>query len=274
MEPIHVFLIVLGSVIAFFVLLYLVLIAPSFRRVPREYTAVKYAHRGLHDKAKAENSLSAFRAAIDAGFGIELDVRLSSDGVLMVFHDDTLDRVTGVSGRVDAFTAEELSHISLSGTEDTVPTFREVLELIDGRVPILIEIKEDAGKSAVSSATAEMMKDYKGAYLVQSFNPLSIRNYAKTMPSTPRGILSHRYYAYEQYRKPLYFLLQCLLLNRLCRPSFVSYDFRHAKNLSFKIARSLFRATAFAWTVRSKEDEALAKKHGFDTIIFEDYIPE
>jgi len=274
MEPEVLIAIIVGAVLVFLGLVYLVLIAPSFRRVPREYTQVKYAHRGLHGEGRAENSMSAFRAAIDAGFGIELDVRLSSDGVLVVFHDDTLDRVTGVSGRVDAFTARELSEISLSGTADTVPTFREVLELIDGRVPLLIEIKEDAGKSAVSSATAEIMRDYKGAYLVQSFNPLSLRNYAKGMPSTPRGILSHRYYEYEPYRKPLYFLLQCLLLNRLCRPSFVSYDFRHASNLSFKIARSLFRATTFAWTVRSKEDEALAKKHGFSTIIFENFVPE
>ena len=273
MEPEVLIAIIVGAVLVFLGLLYLVLIAPSLRRVPKEFTQVKYAHRGLHGDGRAENSMSAFRAAIEAGFGIELDVHLSSDGVLVVFHDDTLDRVCGVSGRVDAFTAEELSKISLSGTEDTVPTFREVLDLVDGRVPILIEIKEDAGKSAVSSATAEMMKGYKGKYLVQSFNPLSLRNYSITEPLALRGILSHKYYRYEQYRKPLYFLLQCLLLNRLCRPSFVSYDFRDAKNPSFVICRTLFRATTFAWTVRSPEEQALAEKSGFDTIIFEDFIP-
>lgn len=274
MHPLILAAIIVGSVLAFFLLVYLILIAPSRPRVPKELSSVKYAHRGLHGDGKAENSLSAFRAARDAGFGIELDVRLSSDGVLMVFHDDTLDRVCGVSGRVDSFTAEELSKIKLSGTEDTVPTFAEVLSLVGGAVPILVEIKEDAGNSRVSTATAEMLEGYSGAYLVQSFNPMSLANFRKHSPLVLRGILSHRYYKEEKYRKPLYFLLQCLLFNRLCRPSFISYDHRDCGNLSLKLAQKLFGATTFAWTVRSQDEANLAKKHGFDTIIFEGFIPE
>lgn len=266
--------IIIASVLIFFFAVYLILIAPSRRHAADEFKGIKYAHRGLHNGERAENSLSAFSAAIDAGFGIELDVRLSSDGVLMVFHDDTLDRVVGREGRVDSFTCAELKEMKLSGTEDTIPTFAEVLELVSGRTPILVEIKEDAGKYGVSTATAEILKNYEGKYLVQSFNPLSLSNYARLSPDTPRGILSHRYYKYEPYRKPLYFLLQCLLLNRLCRPSFISYDHEDTRNLSFKLVRSLFGATTFAWTVRSEEEERLAKKHGFDTIIFEDFLPE
>ena len=156
------FLIVIISLISFLLLsflLFLLLIKPSGRREMMEkYKSLKFAHRGLHDATRAENSLSAFAAAADAGFAIELDVRLSSDGVLMVFHDDTLERMTGVGGRVDSKTAEELHSIRLGNTEDTIPTFDEVLGLVDGRVPLLVEIKEDAGKYGVTEKTVETLK--------------------------------------------------------------------------------------------------------------------
>ena len=108
-------------------LAFLFLIKPEKRRAQTDkFKNLDYAHRGLHGGGRAENSLSAFKAAADAGFAIELDVRLSSDGVLMVFHDDTLDRMTEVTGRVDSVTAKELSALTLGGTEDTIPTFAEV----------------------------------------------------------------------------------------------------------------------------------------------------
>ncbi len=265
-------LVVLGVLLLLFVI-YLVLIAPGRKNGIKKYKNVRFAHRGLHGEGRAENSLSAFRAAVEAGFGIELDVRLSADKVLMVFHDDTLDRVVGREGRVDSFTAEELSKMSLCGTSDGVPTFEEVLRAVDGRVPLLVEIKEDPGVSAVSLETVRMLSQYKGDYIIESFNPLSLATVKKGMPHVARGILSHRYYAYEPYRKPLYFLLQCLLLNRVASPAFVAYDHRHSGALSLKLAR-LMGAVTFAWTVRSAEEEAAAYKNGFDSIIFENFIPE
>ncbi len=273
MEPyVIALLVVLGIALAVFAV-YLILIAPGKKNGIKKYSKIKYAHRGLHGDGRAENSMSAFKAAVEAGYGIELDVRLSKDGELMVFHDDTLDRVTGVSGRVDEYTAEQLSKIKLSGTEDGIPTFKEVLEAVDGRVVLLVEIKEDAGVSAVSEKTAQMLAEYDGEYIVESFNPLSLSVIAKRLPKVARGILSHRYYEYEQYQRPLYFLLQCLLLNRMCRPAFIAYDHRHAKALSLRLAR-LMGAVTVAWTVKSAEDEARAYKNGFDTIIFEGYLPE
>lgn len=272
MDPWLIALLVVVSVLLFFFAVYLILIFPGRANGIEKFKKVKFAHRGLHGEGRAENSLSAFRAAVEAGFGIELDVRLSKDGVLMVFHDDTLDRVTGVSGKVEEYTAEELAKMSLSGTDDGVPTFAQVLETVDGRVPLLVEIKEYPGSSAVSEMTAKMLAQYKGDYIIESFNPLSLSVVAKRLPRVARGILSHRYYDYEPYRKPLYFLLQCLLLNRVCRPAFVAYDHRHYKSLSLRLARAMGTVT-FAWTVRSAEDEALARKHGFDSVIFEGYIP-
>jgi glycerophosphoryl diester phosphodiesterase len=265
-------LIAAGAVLLVFVI-YLILIAPGKKNGIEKYKKVKFAHRGLHGEGRAENSLSAFAAATEEGYGIELDVRLSKDGELVVFHDDTLDRVVGIKGRVEEYTAEELGEMSLSGTKDGVPKFSEVLKTVGGRVPLLIEIKEMPGNSEVSAATVEALKEYDGPYVIESFNPLSLRTVARKSPKVARGILSHRYYAYEQYKKPLYFLLQCLLLDRICRPAFIAYDHRHAKCLSLRLAR-MMGAVTYAWTVRSPEEEKEAYKNGFDSIIFENYRPE
>ena len=273
MEAWMILLIVAVAILAALAVIYLVLIAPSRNKTVKKYKSVRFAHRGLHGEGVAENSLSAFAAAVDAGFGIELDVRLSRDGVLVVFHDDTLERVTDREGRVDAFSAQELAQIKLCGTEDGIPTFAQVLELVDGKVPLLVEIKEDPGVSAVSVATAQMLENYKGPYVVESFNPLSLATFARKAPRVPRGILSHRYYAYDKYRKPLYMLLQLLLLNRVCRPAFIAYDHRHYRSLSLRLCR-LMGAVTYAWTVRSAEEEREARRHGFDSVIFEGYMPE
>jgi len=265
-------LIITGSVIAALLVIYLILIAPGKRGNIKEFTTVSYAHRGLHGEGIAENSISAFRAAVEAGYGIELDVRLSKDGKLVVFHDDTLDRVCGVRGRVDAFTAEELANMRLSGTEDGVPLFDDVLSLVDGKVPLLVEIKEDAGKYGVSTAAAERLATYGGRFIVESFNPLSLMNMKKRLPTALRGVLSQQFTRDKNYRKPMYFALQLLLLNRLASPAFVAYNHEHAGALSLRLFRALFRGTTFAWTTRSPEDHVKASK-AFSACIFEYYLP-
>ncbi len=261
------------SAIVILFLLYLFLVAPKKTKDMKKYKKVMYAHRGLHNSERAENSMSAFRAAVEAGYGIELDIRLSKDGELVVFHDDTLDRVCAREGKVVDFTAEELAGFKLSGTDDGIPKFIDVLSLVDGKVPLLVEIKEDPGNSAVSEAACKMLAEYKGDFIVESFNPLSLRTVKKGLPTVSRGILSHRYYEYEQYKKPLYFLLQSLLLNFLCRPAFIAYDHRHAKSFALRFVRGFFGVPTLAWTVRSAEEEKAARESGFDGIIFENYLP-
>ena len=270
-------LIALISLVSFLIvsfIVFLILIKPSGRREKMEkYKSLNFAHRGLHDATRAENSTSAFAAAVEAGFAIELDVRLSSDGVLMVFHDDTLERMTGERGRVDSKTAEELRSIKLGETEDTIPTFDEVLALVDGRVPLLVEIKEDAGQYGVTEKTVETLKGYKGEFLIESFNPLALARVKKLMPEAPRGILSKTFLKEKEYRAFTYFLLQCLVLNAASRPDFIAFDHRHSKNLALRRARGIFKAPTLAWTVRSEGEEKMARKHGFDGMIFEGYIP-
>ena len=275
MDTVYIVLIsVLSPVVLLFVI-YLFLAAPKKgrRRMIEKYAKVNYAHRGLHDATRAENSLSAFAAAVDAGYGIELDVRLSKDGELVVFHDDTLDRVTEGHGRVDSKTLSELQELHLSKTDDTVPTFAEVLALVRGRVPLLVEIKEDPFKYGVTEKCAEMLQGYEGEFIVESFNPLALWKFKKIMPKALRGVLSDHFFAEKKYRKPMYFLLQMFMLNFLAAPDFIAFNHERYRSLGFKIQKNLFRPTLFAWTVRSSQAEVLAKKHGFDSVIFEHYTP-
>ena len=264
------------AAIALGLLVYLFLIRTKREgEIMRAYRGVSFAHRGLHGEGRAENSLSAFSAAAEAGVGIELDVRLSSDGKLVVFHDDTHTRVAGIDKRVDELSLDELKKCRLSGTEDTVPTFREVLELVDGKVPLLIEIKEDAGNSRVTEALVRELDGYAGPYIVESFNPLSLRRFRRLRRDVPIGILSQHFCRREEYRgKILYFLLQNMLLNFLSAPDFVAYDHTDATMPSLKLARGAFGTPTVAWTVRSKEEERAAKEAGFSSVIFEAYLPD
>ena len=274
MHPLYIVLISVGSALLLLFVLYLFLIKThSPRKEMKRYKGVRFAHRGLHGDKIAENSMSAFKAAIDAGFGIELDVRLSSDGELVVFHDNNLDRVTNAEGIVAEKTLAELSLIKLSGTEDTIPSFKDVLELVDGKVPLLVEIKEEVGEYAVTEKTVEVLKGYGGEFIIESFNPLALARVKKLMPEAIRGVLAMAYHKDKSLKGISYFLAERLMLNVICRPDFVAYNYVDYKNLSMRIARKLFGATTVAWTVKSAEDEALAYKHGFDSVIFEDYNP-
>ena len=273
MSPVYIVLIALGALLLLHLALYLFAIKPRFnKKAVKPYLEYKYAHRGYHGEGAEENSETAFKRAIEKGYGIEIDVRFSRDGELMVFHDETLKRVCGIDKRVVDLTCAELKEIKLGKTEDTIPTFREVLELIDGRVPLLIEIKQDMGEGDVAHATADALKDYKGPFLIQSFNPLALATFKKKMPKAICGILSDNFMRDKERRKPLYLALKNLLLNFLCRPDFISFNHsEYKKSFTLRFVKRIYRATLFAWTVRSAEEEKIAKANGFKGIIFENY---
>ena len=242
-----------------------------------EFKRVKYAHRGLHGDFLgsfcAENSLSAFRKAAELGFGIELDVRLSADGEVVVFHDDTLKRVTGREGRAEDLTAKELGELSLLGTDEGVPTFKSVLECVGGRVPLLVEIKSGSVGQTVVEPTYELLKSYTGPYIVESFNPLSLSALKKLDGDIPRGFLCTKLSENEENRALKYRIIQRHLLNFLSRPAFIAADKEKSKMFPIPLIRFLFRPAFLAWTVKSPEEEMEAYKNGFDGIIFEQYIP-
>lgn len=269
-------LIVLGSLAAVAVLVTLAvlfMLAPGRRNAELDkYKSVKYAHRGLHDGERAENSLSAFAAAKSEGYGIELDVRLSRGGELVVFHDATLERMTGACGRVIDYTADELKRMNLRDTGEGIPTFREVLRLIDGAVPLLIEIKQDTDESGVAERFIEEIRDYCGDYIVESFNPMALRVLRRARPDILRGILSMNYMKNEKYRgKLLYRLLGGLYLNFLMRPDFIAFNREDHSMKNLRYVRRAYGTPLFAWTVRSEEEELRALGDGFDTVIFEGY---
>jgi glycerophosphoryl diester phosphodiesterase len=260
-----VFWVVLALLLLF--LMFLFAVMPRRRRpAARALACAVYAHRGLWGEGVAENSLSAFRRATEAGYGIELDVQLSLDGEVMVFHDSSLKRVTGCDASVFEKTAHELSSLRLSGTADTVPTLREVLSLVDGRVPLLIEIKPHRAWQEVCERTAAILDGYCGAYLVESFHPFAVAWFAKNRPQVVRGQLSAYFLGDKKTRTFGHFISQNMLLNFYTRPDFIAYCVHDRHRLPFLLCR-LYRPYTFAWTIETKEDYAAAK--GFDTVIFE-----
>ena len=276
MHPILITAIVILSLVLILLLAELYMIYPGKKRREMEkYKNVRYAHRGLHDSDKAENSMSAFAAAKEHGYGIELDVRLSKDGELVVFHDSTLTRVAGIEGKVIDFTADELSKMSLNGTKDGIPTLREVLNLIDGAVPLLIEIKMANDEKGVAEKFIEVIEGYKGDFIVESFNPFALRTVRAARPDIMRGFLSAPYMKDEKHKgKLLYRLLQDMQFNFLIRPDFIAYDKKGYSVPALRFIRRSFGTPLFAWTVKSYDEELSTLSHGFDTVIFEGYTNE
>ena len=276
MHPIFIVLAFIVVLLLSVLFLSLYMIFPGKKRSEMEkFARVKYAHRGLHDGEKPENSMSAFKAAKDMGLGIELDIRLSKDGEVVVFHDDNLSRMTGKEGKVIDYTAEELSKMSLLDSREGIPTLKQLLGLIDGAVPLLIELKMSTSESGVAEKFIEVIEGYKGEFIVESFNPFVLKTIRKSRPDILRGMLSMEYMKEDRYKgKLLYRLLQNLYFNFLARPDFISYEKGGFAVPNVRFIRRNFGTTLFAWTIKSQEEENTAISHGFDTVIFEGYIPE
>ena len=261
------FLIVIG-VILFLFLAHLFLLTTRRRRKETEvFMKSPYAHRGLHGGDVPENSLAAFRAAVECGFGIELDVQLSADGEVMVFHDESLLRMTGVEASLYSKTNEELSALRLAGTEEKIPTLREVLALVDGKVPLLVEVKSDHAVLNVCAKTAEILDGYTGAYMVESFHPLAVNWFRKNRPHVVRGQLSANLFWHGKAIFSM-FVVENLLLNFLARPDFIAYDYHYKNSYSFALCRFFHHPYTVSWTV--KDVDALESSRRFDGVIFED----
>lgn len=230
------------------------------------------AHRGLHDLARGvpENSIAAFEAAAGAGFPAELDVRVTRDGAAVVFHDRTLERLTGAEGEVGDAELDELVHLQLSGTPHTVPSLLDALEAVSGRIPLLIEVKNEGVAGEVEEATLGAIDVYNGEVAVQSFNPLTLQWFAHNAPDVPRGLLSGGFED-EDMNPMLREKLRNLEMADIAEPHFVGYDVRL---LPFDPVTRLRRSgvPVLGWTVRSPQAEAEARRH-CDNVIFEGYVP-
>ena len=232
------------------------------------------AHRGLHNDLLPENSVGAYLNAIEHGYPIELDVRLTDDDVVVVFHDDSLGRMTGKDGYVSKIDSSSLSDFKLIGadkkpTEFCIPTFEEVLRLVDGKVPLLVEIKNTGNAGTLEKKTAAMLRNYKGDCAVQSFDPYSLEYFKKNCPDIPRGILSCFFTKNELKGALKRYVLKTLKMNKVASPDFVSY---YAENLPNRYV-SHTNLPVLAWTVRSNQ---MAERMCTvaNNIIFENFIPK
>ena len=250
------------------------LVAPRMFNKPdmSAFMGASVAHRGYFDNAAGipENSLASFRAAIEKGFVIELDIQLSSDGVAFVFHDADLERMCGVQGKIWEYTAAELKEMKLFGTEETIPTFEETLALVNGQVPILVEYKMDKVDTAVCAAGQALLDNYDGAYAIQCFDPRALLWYKKNAPQVARGQLAEEFWEKEEYNgKALYLVLTYMLTNVATRPDFISYKAIHKDNLSLNLCRMLGAKTA-CYTLKSGEEFAYVNGD-FDMYIFDSF---
>ena len=229
-----------------------------------------FAHRGLHsaDGAVPENTLAAFRAAAEAGYGIELDVRLSRDGQVVVFHDDTLERLCGDARRVDAVDWAELRTLRPGGTEETIPLFSEVLEAIDGRVPLIVELKSGPRDRELCEKVCALLGAYRGDVCVESFHPLIVAWFRFHAPQYLRGQLAMQPEAFAKIgcSRVKSALLGNTLLNAVAGPEFIAYRLGPRPPL-VKLAER-FGALRVGWTARDP-----AEGEGQDAVIFEHCRP-
>lgn len=248
--------------------------------LPAPFLRLPLAHRGLHDRAQGrpENSRAAVSAAVAAGYGIEIDLQLSQDGIAMVFHDGTLDRLTAESGLLSARTASALGRIGLNDGDETIPTLTEILALVAGRAPLLIEIKDQTGTLSptdgrLEAATVAALVGYGGPVALMSFNPHVVETLADLAPALPRGLTTAAFHPSE------WVTLRPETCDRLrgipdydrAGASFLSHD---ATDLSRDRVAHLVAdgAALLCWTIRSAAEETAARRLA-QNITFEGYAP-
>ncbi|MDE3123681.1 MAG: phosphodiesterase [Paracoccaceae bacterium] len=246
--------------------------------LPDAFLTLPIAHRAFHDRdaGRPENGMEAIDAAIAAGYGIEVDIQPSSDGVPMVFHDDTLDRLTDASGPIKDRTAADLGALTLKGGASGIPTLAAVLAKIAGRVPLLIEIKDQDGANGpnvgpLEAAVAEALKGYKGPVALMSFNPHSVAAMARLAPDLPRGITSCSYPAKDWPEISAAERARLAAIPDYDRvgASFISHEAADLSNPRVADLKAA-GATILCWTIRSPEAEAAARKVA-QNITFERY---
>ena len=239
---------------------------------------VRFAHRGLHDSERGvpENSMAAFRRAIEHGFGAELDVHLMADGTLAVVHDSNLSRVCGKDIYIENLTAAELEDYPLMGTEERIPLFQDALDLFAGKTPLVIELKVERGNAnALTDAVISALEGWDGTYCLESFHPAVLLRLKERYPHVLRGQLSQNFLKDSEAGNlslPTKFLLTNLLTTSLTRPDFIAYKWQDRDNAGLRLMRTLYGVHEVAWTVRAPSVMDQLDRAGV-TSIFEGFMP-
>lgn len=269
-----IYIVLCGLVLLF----YLFLIYPHVEKGVdmSAFEQVYIAHRGYFDNKSdcPENSLAAFQKAVEKGYGIELDVQLTSDNQLVVFHDESLLRMCKVNKKLRECTYEELQQYCLADSNERIPLFVEVLKLVNGVVPLIIEVKPEGDYIGATKTMYNQIKDYNGIYCMESFHPLSVAWFKKNVPHVVRGQLSMDYFK-DEGKRPLWqkFVLTNLMLNWLAKPHFIAYNHKDVNQISYCICRKISRIKNVAWTIRNQEELERAQTV-FDVIIFDSFQPK
>ncbi len=267
--------IVVGA-LALLYLLYAVLVCPSRPKKgqTQAFLGVQCAHRGLYEKDQSipENTLAAFARAVEGGYGVELDVQLSKDGAVVVFHDDTVDRMTTEKGRVDSFPLSALQSMSLKGTAHRIPLFVDVSKVLDGHAPTIVELKSTPDYVTLCEKTLAILRTWHGPFCVESFDPHIVRWFYRNAPDILRGQLTESYAGWRKYNPArVAFSMSQMLFNRLAHPQFIAYGSAN-RPLGWRLGKLV--GTFFVyWTERPDADHAQLKAR-YDCLIFEHFRPE
>ena len=216
------------------------------------------AHRGMHNISKGipENSIKAFKQAVKNNYIIELDVHILKDNSVIVFHDDNLKRMTGLDKSIREITYEEIRNLKLQNTDEHIPLLKEVLRVVDGKVPIIVELKTDTRVGLLEKETINILKDYKGKYAIKSFDPLTVFFFKKNYPQVVRGQLSSDF-KNDKMNIIKKIVLKNMILNFITKPDFISYDINALPNKRVEKYRG--EKIILGWTIRNKEDMKKAK---------------
>lgn len=266
-------LIVLIVLFALF-LLFCFLIWPGNSRRERMLAFADHyiAHRGLHDNSgpAPENSMAAFKLAVEKGYGIEFDVHITRDEQLVIIHDHQIDRIMGGTGKVEDMSLKELRGYYLLHSKEKAPTLWQLLQYVQGRVPLIVELKAERDQKVdkLCEAVAFELDAYEGLTCVESFHPGVVRWFKKNRPQMLRGQLSEHF----KEEGPMGFPMSACLFNFATRPDFIAYNMKFADYFAFRFLRNVCQATCVAWTVHNPEELREAEKN-YDVFIFEGFEP-
>lgn len=231
------------------------------------------AHRGLHGEAVPENSLAAFESAIENNIAVELDVRLTKDCKIVVFHDKNLKRMTGIDAELSDFDYVQLSALALNETSEKIPLLTEVLKLVAGKVPVFIEIKEGSPVGILEKRLAKILKNYRGEHAVMSFNPLRMAWFRKFSPKTTRGVLISKINEEKSFAYvPKYLASFGKIYGNVAKPNFVACDLR---SVTVETIMDAFDCgcTFMGWTAKNEETLTEALKFCV-SVFFENIDPQ
>jgi len=258
------------------VALYLLFLMTASSKDAERMNGMLYAHRGYHNMTLGipENSIAAFRRARAFGYGVEFDIQLTKDNKVVVFHDESLKRMCGIDRNVRDLTYEQLRRYRLLETDQTVPLLEEVLETVGHDTPILCEIKVYGGytNTVICRVALPLLRAYRSRMVIESFNPFALHWFRKNAPEFVRGQLSCSFRNSKDGPNPVVgFLAENLIFNVIGFPAFLAYRHSDSGNISFALAKKLYRPVTVAWTLHSEKEQRTASNNGYNAFIFEGY---